>query len=113
MTSHNGQMLIGIFELAVVLGFAGLLVLVVLRLLNRPQDSRLPASREGRWITAHYDVKATTRVVVQKVSPTGVNVLDEHVVATLRIDDPGYDAAFLSAMATARERRALFESEAG
>ena len=51
--------------------------------------------------------------MVQKTSPTGVNVLDEHSVATIRIDDPEYDAKFLAAMATARERRALFESEDG
>jgi len=38
-------------------------------------------------------------------------VVDEHVIATLRVDDPEYDAKFLSAMATARERRALFEAE--
>lgn len=106
-------MLIGLLEVAFVLGVAGLLVFGTIRLLTRSQDRRLPASGEGRWVTAHYDVKGTTRVVVQKVSPTGVNVLDEHVVATLRIDDPEYDAQFLTAMATARERRALFESETG
>ncbi len=102
-----------LLEAALVIGVAGMLVYGTIRLLTRPQDRRLPATREGRWVTAHYDVKGTTRVVVQKVSPTGVNVLDEHVVATLRVDDPDYDAQFLSAMATARERRALFESETG
>lgn len=121
MISHNGQMMRGIFELAFVLGLAGLLVFGAIQLLSRPEnrrlsrpeDRRLPSSTEGHWVTAHYDVEATTRVVVQKVSPTGIDVLDEHVVATLRIEDPEYDAQFLSSMATARERRALFESEAG
>jgi hypothetical protein len=106
-------MLIGLLELAFVLGLAGLLLFGTIRLLARPQDQSLPASREGHWVTTHYDVKGTTRVVVQKVSPTGVHVLDEHMVATLRIDDPDYDAQFLSAMATARQRQALFESESG
>jgi len=100
-----------LLEAVFVIGAAGLLLYGTIRLLTRPQDRRLPASREGRWVTAHYDVKGTTRVVVQKVSPTGVNVLDEHVVATVRIDDPEYDTQFLTAMATARARRALFESE--
>ena len=100
-------------EAAFVIGLAGLLLYGTIRLLTRPQDRRLPASREGHWVTAHYDVDGTTNVVVQKVSPTGFNVLDEHVVAKLRIDDPEYDAKFLSAMATARERQALFESETG
>lgn len=102
-----------LLEAVFVIGLAGLLLYGTLRLLTRPQDRRLPAAREGHWITAHYDVDRTTRVVVQKVSPTGVDVLDEHLVTTLRIDDPEYDARFLAAMATARERRALFESEAG
>jgi len=106
-------MLIVVLEAALVIGVAGVLLYGTIRLLSRPEDRRLPTSREGHWVTAHYDVKGTTRVVVQKVSPTGVNVLDEHLVATLRVDDPKYDAKFLSAMATARERQALFESEAG
>jgi hypothetical protein len=99
-------------EAAFVIGLFGLLVYGALRLLTRSQD-RLPASSAGIWVTAHYDAKGATHVVVQKTSPTGVNVLDEHNVATIRIEDPEYDAKFLAAMATARERRALFEAEAG
>ena len=49
-------------------------------------------------------------MVLQKISSSGV-VLDEHVVATVPVDDPDYDAKFLTAMNTARERRALFEAE--
>jgi hypothetical protein len=52
-------------------------------------------------------------VALQKVSPSGTDVLDEHVVATIRVDDPRYDERFLAAMATARERQALFEAEDG
>jgi hypothetical protein len=52
-----------------------------------------------------------TRVVLQKVKPGGINVLNEHVIATLPIDDPEYDAKFMTAMSTARERRAIYESE--
>ena len=111
MTSHNEQVVL--LEAAFVIGLAGLLLYGTIRLLTRPQDHRLPASSAGHWVTAHYDVKGATHVVVQKTSPTGVNVLDEHSVAKIRIDDPEYDAKFLAAMATARERRALFESEDG
>ena len=49
--------------------------------------------------------------MVQKVSPGGANILSEHVVTTIRVDDPEYDSKFLAAMAAARERRAMFESE--
>jgi hypothetical protein len=104
-------MLIGILEAALVIGVAGLLLYGAVRLLARPADRQLPASQAGQWVTAHYDVDGVTNVVVQKLSPTGVNVLDEHVVAKLTIDDPDYDAKFLAAMAAARQRRALFESE--
>jgi hypothetical protein len=38
-------------------------------------------------------------------------VLDEHLVAVVADDDPSYDAKFLEAMAEARQRVALFESE--
>jgi hypothetical protein len=65
----------------------------------------------GVWRTNHYDAKGVTRVVVQKVSPQGTNILNEHLVSTIRLDDPDYDSTFLAAMATARERRAVFESE--
>jgi hypothetical protein len=35
------------------------------------------------------------------------------VITKLDVEDPDYDAKFLAAMATARERRALFEAEEG
>ena len=63
------------------------------------------------WRVNHRDVHGETRVVLQKVSRGGITVLNEHVVATIRIDDPAYDEKFLAAMNTARERRSLFESE--
>ncbi len=45
------------------------------------------------------------------MSPQGAHLINEHVVATIPLDDPEYDTKFMTAMATARERRALFESE--
>jgi hypothetical protein len=38
-------------------------------------------------------------------------VVDEHAIASIPVDDPEYDAKFLTAMSIARERRALFEAE--
>lgn len=56
-----------------------------------------------RWGAVHYDVDGVTRVVLQKVSSTATNGLDEHVIATIRTHDPEYDTHFLGAMAAARE----------
>lgn len=99
-----------IFDAVIVLGVVGLIFYVTIRLLTRPQQQR-PAAGAGQWRVAHYDVKGVTRVVLQKVSPSGTNVLDEHVVVTIPVNDPEYDVKFLEATATARERRAVFEAE--
>ena len=100
-----------ILEAALVLGMVWVIVYWTIRLLTRPEDQRRPAARAGQWWAAHYDVEGETLVVLQRISPSGVNVVDEHIIATLRVDDPEYDAKFLTAMAAARERRALFEAE--
>jgi hypothetical protein len=96
-------------EAVLVFGVVGAIVYGMIRLVTRPSDPGRPALRAGQWRTAHYDTGGVTRVLLQKVS--GVNVLDEHVIATVPVDDPEYDAKFLAAMSTARERRALFEAE--
>ncbi len=94
----------------VVLGLVALGVYVVVRaVLGTGRSRALPGP--GQWRATHYDAKGLTHVVVQKISPGGTNILDEHVVATIRLDDPDYDSAFLAAMSAARERRAIFESE--
>ncbi len=100
-----------ILEVALVFGMVGVIVYWTIRLVTRPLDQRRPAVRSGHWRTAHYDAHGVTRVVLQKTSTSGGDVLDEHVVATVRVDDPEYDAKFFTAMTTARERRALFEAE--
>src|SRR6188508_3587879 len=94
-----------------VLGGVGLLVYGAIRLVMRTQRRSLPSSNAGQWRATHYDAKGSTRVVLQKTTPTGAHLLDEHVVATIRLDDPEYDTKFMTAMATARERRAMFETE--
>ena len=106
----------------VVLGLVGLGCYVLFRVLAAAARPRTlsgsgsgsmagSVSSPGVWRTHHYDAKGVTRVVVQKLSPAGTNLLNEHVVTTIPLADPEYDAKFLAAMATARERRAMFESE--
>jgi len=98
--------------MALVVGMIWVLAHTTLRLLGHPQRRGVTiASQPGRWRVAHYDVDGETRVVLQKVSSAGGELLDEHVIEAFRIDDPDYDARFLQAMSTARERRSLFESE--
>jgi hypothetical protein len=99
-----------LLEAALVIGLVWAIVHGTIRLLADPRGA--PSSTApSRWRPAHYDVRGETRVVLQKVSERDGKVLDEHIIATVPVDDPEYDARFLTAMATARERRALFEAE--
>jgi hypothetical protein len=90
-------------------GAIALLVYAVIRAL--PSRPGHPAVAAGQWRTAHYDVNGRTRVVVHKVTPDGAQVLDEHVIAEIPVNDPDYDVLFMTAMATARQRKAIFETE--
>ena len=99
-----------LLEAAFVVGVVSVIVYASFWLLTRSRAHQRPVSPAGHWRAVHYDVKGRTQVVLQKVSPSGVKV-DEHVIATIPVDDPDYDAKFLAAMSTARERRALFETE--
>ncbi len=98
-------------ESLVVIGVLALIVFGALSLLMTRKDVKPGPVTSGQWRTAHYDAKGVTRVVVQKVSSTGVNLLDEHVVAELHRDDPDYDTRFLEAMNAARQRQSIFEAE--
>jgi hypothetical protein len=97
-------------EGAFVIGVLGLVAYWTLMLLERTRQPTRPVST-GRWRVTHYDVDGATRVVVQKVSAGGANLLDEHVVDTIAVDDPGYEERFLASMMTSNDRRALFEAE--
>ena len=92
-----------------VVGVIGLLVYAAIRAM--PGSPGHPAVAAGQWHAAHYDVNGRTRVVVHKVSPGGAQVLDEHLIAEIPVDDPEYDVLFMTAMSTARQRKAVFESE--
>lgn len=101
-----------LLEVILLLVVIGLVVIGTARAVGRfGRRPPLVSARGAQWKVTHYDAKGATRVVVQKVSPGGANLLSEHVVATIRLDEPDYDAHFMTAMATARERRAMFEVE--
>ncbi|MGZ4637677.1 MAG: hypothetical protein ACXV2J_01325 [Actinomycetes bacterium] len=102
----------GLLEAVVVLSVVGMIVYAVVTLLTRGAEKpRIMPGAAGSWQPAHYEVGAATRIVVRKVLPDGATVVDEHLVATVAEADPDYDAKFLEAMAIARQRVALFESE--
>ncbi len=99
------------FLVVFVLGGIILLIVLLAQVAFRSARRPAPVERGGHWETHHHDVKGVTRVVVRKVSTHGTNILDEHEVATIPVEAEDYDTRFLTAMATARERAALFESE--
>jgi hypothetical protein len=88
-----------------------LLYVLVRALLSSRRPAPHPALNAGRWRTTHFDVDGRTKVVVHRVTPAGTHVLDEHVIAEIPVSDPDYDELFMTAMATARQRQAIFESE--
>jgi hypothetical protein len=97
-------------QTVLVLGLLGLVVYLTIRSLTVPPTGQRAASAAGSWQVAHHDIDGCTHVVVEKVSDAGA-LLDEHRVAVVAVDDPAYDEKFLTAMATARSRKALFEAE--
>lgn len=109
MTAHNRLMVL--VEAAVLIGLLGVMIYAVTSFLLRSPDQRRPSSLPGTWRIGHYDAEGETHVILQKTSPAGSTVLDEHVIATFPSDDPEYDDKFLAAMSAARQRQALFEAE--
>ena len=105
-----------ILEGLLIVGLLGLLLYAVIRALESGREAvesrpGPPAVAAGHWRAAHYEVDGHTRVVVHKVSTGGAHVLDEHVIAEIAVNDPDYDELFMTAMATARQRKAIFETE--
>jgi hypothetical protein len=97
-------------EAAFVFGLLGVITYVVIRLLSAPAEGR-SATLTGHWRVVHRDSDGVTRVVLEKVGSGAASVLDVHLISTISVDDPDYDTKFLTAMAAARERQALFESQ--
>jgi hypothetical protein len=100
-----------LLEAVAVIGVVAILLYLLIATMTSRTATRTSATTSGRWRVNHYDTGGRTRVVVQKVATESGRVLDEHVIDTVRVDDPDYDERFLTAMATARQRLALFESE--
>jgi hypothetical protein len=97
---------------ALALGAVGVVIYATISILVRGVGQpRVTSAAGARWQATHFERDGQTHIVVRKVLPDGATVVDEHRVATLAEDDPEYDAKFLDAMAQARERVALFESE--
>ncbi|MDX6299221.1 MAG: hypothetical protein QOF53_435 [Nocardioidaceae bacterium] len=105
-----------VLDALIVLVVAGVVVYVLISWLIRATGTPARADLAlgaGQWRSAHYDAQGDTVVVVQKLSPDGRRVLDEHTIATIPVGDPDYEDRFLAAMLAARQRQALFESEEG
>lgn len=102
-----------VIEAVALIGFLGLMIFWLTSHLLRSTHQGPQFTGPGTWRVAHYDIKGETRVVLQKVREGGSDVLDEHVIASVRSDDPEYDDRFLTAMNAARQRQALFEAEDG
>jgi hypothetical protein len=101
-----------VLDRAVLLGIVGVIIYVTISLLMRSAQRPLLTSAAGaQWKATHFEREGETYIVVRKVLLDGATVVDEHRVATVAEGDPDYDAKFLEAMAQARERAALFESE--
>jgi len=98
-------------RVVVLLALAGVVFVVVSGLVRRLGSARALPGSAGRWRVAHFAQAGHTHVVVRKVSPDGVTLVDEHLIAAVPEQDPNYDALFLEAMAQARERAALYQSE--
>ena len=108
--AENGT--VAIVKGLLVVGIVCVLLYVVVRaLLSTRRQTPHRALNAGHWRTTHYDVEGHTKVVVHKVTPAGTHVLDEHVIAEIPVSDPDYDELFMTAMATARQRQAIFETE--
>lgn len=96
----------------VVLGVLAVIAYATYAMMRGTTKRRIHAAPAGqRWLATHYAVNDATRIVVRKVSAGNGDVLDEHVVVEIPNGDSDFDSRFLEAMAEARSRAALFESE--
>jgi hypothetical protein len=119
-------MVMGVFELALVLAVLGLFAAVGVALWNAlqrgaagPLPSRQRAElaaaiAQARWVPGHDEVDGTTRVLVRRAY-TGLDgrpaVLEERVLETFPAQDPAWEARFTEAMSTARFRCAYLNAE--
>lgn len=123
-------MVLGLLELALVLGLLGLLVVGAVtfwralqggsggpaRLPSRSRAELAAAIARARWAPAHDEVDRTTRVLVRRAY-TGLDgrpvVMEERVLETFPADDPAWEARFTEAMSKARFRCSYLNAEEG
>ncbi|HEX2362485.1 MAG TPA: hypothetical protein VHI11_10470 [Jiangellaceae bacterium] len=105
-------MMMALLEALAVLGVVVVVACVTYALVRGAgQPQRTLGEAPPRWVATHYTVNTATRVVVRRVGSASGDVLDEHFIAEISDGDPDFDVKFLEAMAQARARVALFESE--
>ena len=96
----------------VVLGVLAVIAYATYAMISGTAKRRIDVAPAGsRWVATHYAVNGATRVVVRKVRLGNDDVLDEHLVLEIADSDSDFDTKFIEAMAEARARAALFESE--
>jgi hypothetical protein len=108
----NRVVMMTLVRAMVVLGVLALIAYGTYAVISGTTKRRTPVADAGpRWVAAHYAVNEMTRIVVRRLNPGNGDVLDEHMVVEIPDSDSDFDAKFLEAMAEARARAALFESE--
>jgi hypothetical protein len=101
-----------LIEALVILGVVAIIAYATYAMISSTGERRrTQLETRSHWTATHYGVGNSTRVVVRRLRLGTDEVLDEHVVAEIGNEDAGFDARFLEAMAQARARAALFESE--
>jgi hypothetical protein len=119
-------MVLGLLELALVLGVLALLGLGIsaawtaLRrnaaapVPSRDRNELAAAIAQARWGPGHDEVDGSTRVLVRRTY-TGLDgrpaVLEERVLQTFPAQDPAWEARFTEAMSAARFRCAYLNAE--
>jgi hypothetical protein len=111
-SSEGPVVMMALVEALVVLSIVAVIAYATYIVISGGGQRRSAVARAGaRWEATHYAVRDATRVVVRKIVPGTGEVLDEHMIAEIPDSDSDYDTRFLEAMAEARARVALFESE--
>jgi hypothetical protein len=118
-------MVLGLIELALILGVLGSLFLVGRALWislqgtggavpSRQRAELAAAIAQARWVPGHDEVSGQTRILVRRAYP-GLEgrpeVLEERVLETFSAQDPAWEARFTEGMSAARFRCSYLNAE--
>ena len=103
--------MLALVEALVVLAIVLITASVAYALIRAGGKPQVAADSTARWVAMHYSAGNVTRVVVRRVRAEVGAVLDEQIIVEIPDSDSDFDAKFIEAMAQARARAALFESE--